>query len=109
MASDILGNAARTIKAKLKSSELLPAAIGAVGVVYYALDAASRDHGPGPTLSQWLNGVLQAEVLRPSPDSPMYEKKIGEWGKHVETGQLVATVALAAGMLVAKLRGTKKR
>ncbi len=71
---------------KIKASEILPAAIGAVGVVYYA---------------------LQAHAPIPSPGSPSYEKKMGEWGKHVETGQLVATLALAAGMLAARFKGKK--
>jgi hypothetical protein len=68
---------------KIKASEILPAAIGAVGVVYYA---------------------LQAHAPEPSPGSPSYERRMNEWTKHVQTGQLLATAALATGVLIARFR-----
>lgn len=78
--------AVRNFLGKIKASEVLPAAIGAVGVVYSALQAHA-----------------------PSPGSSSYVKKMGEWSKHVETGQLVATLALAAGMLAARIKKKSAR
>jgi len=69
-----------------KMDEIVPAAIGVVGVIYYA---------------------LQAQAPAPSPDSPTYGKQVGEWTKHVQTGQLFAVAALATGVLVARFRGKK--
>jgi hypothetical protein len=74
---------ARSFLDKIKMNEILPVAIGAVGVVYYA---------------------LQANAPVPSSDSP---KQVGEWTKHVQTGQLFAVAALATGVLVARFGGKK--
>ncbi len=74
--------AARDFLDKIKLNEIVPAAIGAVGVIYY---------------------VLQAHAPVPPSDSPRH----GEWTKHVQTGQLFAVAALATGVLVARFRGKK--
>jgi hypothetical protein len=71
---------------KIKVNEILPAAIGAVGVIYYA---------------------LQAQAPTPSPSSPSYGKEMGDWTKHVQTGQLFAVAALATGVLVSRFEGTR--
>ncbi len=68
---------------KISTDGLLPAALGAVGVVYYA---------------------MQANAPTPSPSSPGYEKQLGEWTKHVQTGQIFAVVALGTGILISRFR-----
>jgi len=60
---------------------ILPFAIGAAGVAYYALQA----HAPH---GQNGNGSPRAAA---------------EWEKHVQTGQLVAIAALSTGVLVFRL------
>ena len=89
---------------KIKASEILPAAIGAVGVVYYALVAAAPPPGARPTSSQWLDGALQAHAPTPLPGSPSYNRQMSEWTKHVQTGQLLAVAALATGVLYTRFR-----
>jgi hypothetical protein len=76
--------ARRNFLESLKKTEgLLPAAIGALGVVYYAVQA----HAPAP-----------------APGSPNYVRDTREWTKHVQTGQLLAVVALASGVLFTRLK-----
>ena len=79
--------ARRNFLESLKKTEgLLPAAIGALGVVYYAVQA----HAPTPI-----------------PGSPGYVKQMASWTKHVQTGQLLAVVALASGVLFTRLKPGK--
>lgn len=79
--------ARRNFLESLKKTEgILPAALGAVGVVYYAMQA----HAPTPL-----------------PGSPNYKKQMAEWTKHVQTGQLLAVVALASGVLVTRLKSSR--
>jgi hypothetical protein len=65
------------------SDGIMPFAIGAAGVAYYALQA----HAPH---GQNGNGSPRAAA---------------EWEKHVQTGQLIAIAALSTGVLVYRLRG----
>jgi len=75
-----------SILQKINTDGILPVAIGAVGVVYYA---------------------MQSNAPVPSPSSPGYEKQLGEWTKHVQTGQIFAVVALGTGILISRF--TKKK
>ena len=63
------------------SDGILPFAIGAAGVAYYALQA----HAPHARGSS--------------------SQTLADWEKHVQTGQLIAIAALSTGVLVYRLRG----
>jgi len=71
---------------KISVDGILPAAIGAVGVVYYA---------------------MQANAPAPSPSSPNYQKLMGKWTEHVQTGQIFAVVALGTGILISRFSKKK--
>ena len=79
--------ARRNFLESMKADGILPAAIGAVGVIFYA---------------------MQAHAPTPSPSSPNYQKQMNEWTKHVQTGQLLAVAALATGVLISRFKTTGK-
>jgi len=75
--------ARRNFLENMKTDGILPAAIGVVGVVFYA---------------------MQVHAPTPSPNSPSYKKQMAEWTRHVQTGQLMAVAALATGVLISRLK-----
>lgn len=79
--------ARRNFLDSIKKDGILPAAIGAVGVVFYA---------------------MQAHAPTPAPGSPNYQKQMAEWTKHVQTGQLLAVAALATGVLISRFKAPSK-
>lgn len=70
----------------LLSGALFPAAIGVIGVIYYAMEA----HAP-----------------KPLPGSPDYKARAASWTRHVQTGQLMAVAALATGVLITRMKSKK--
>jgi hypothetical protein len=65
----------------------MPAVVGAVGVIYDA---------------------LQAHTPTTSSNSSSDHRRMDEWAKHVQTGRLVAVAVLATGALVARFKGVRK-
>jgi hypothetical protein len=99
---------AKRFLSKIKAKEILPAAIGAAGVVYYAFRASSSrstsgSFGSSDSPSDKHDYDKQIEEWLERGASFLGSRSDAEWEKRVRTGELLAAVALGAGGLIAKI------